>query len=59
MRLRILNACDLLVNTLLSVTEIALKVGFYEHSVFSRMFSKLMGASPRAYRNVHRKNKRS
>ena len=55
MRLRILNACDLLLKTTLSVTEIALQVGFYDHSVFSRRFSKMMGASPRAYRKMHQK----
>ncbi|MFT5187731.1 MAG: AraC-like DNA-binding protein [Verrucomicrobiales bacterium] len=53
MKLRILNACDLLLKTNLTVTEIALQVGFYDHSVFSRMFSKVMGISPRAYRKEH------
>lgn len=54
MRLRVLNASDLLLKTNLTVTEIALQVGFYDHSVFSRMFSKVMGLSPRAYRKEHR-----
>ena len=55
MRLRILNACDLLLRSQMSVTEIALEVGFYDHSVFSRMFSKKTGVSPRAYRKTHKK----
>ena len=49
-RLRILKACELLVNTPMAVTEIAGQVGFYDHSAFSRKFSNKMGVSPRAYR---------
>ncbi|MGK0185123.1 MAG: AraC-like DNA-binding protein [Verrucomicrobiales bacterium] len=50
MKLRVLTACELLVNGDDSVTEIALKVGFYDHSVFSRQFSKIVGISPSLYR---------
>ncbi len=32
------------------VTEIALRVGFYDHSAFSRKFSQVMGVTPRGYR---------
>ena len=53
MKLRVLNACDLLLKTNFSITAIALQVGFYDHSVFSRMFSKVMGISPRTYRKQH------
>ncbi|MDA7501028.1 AraC family transcriptional regulator [Akkermansiaceae bacterium] len=49
-RLRILEACELLVKTKLPVTEIALQVGFYDHSAFSKKFSELIGMSPRDYR---------
>ena len=49
-RLRILEACELLVKTTLPVTEIALQVGFYDHSAFSKKFSELIGMSPRDYR---------
>ncbi|BCX50401.1 transcriptional regulator [Haloferula helveola] len=52
-RLRILKACDLLVSSNLQVTEIALELGFYDHSAFSKKFSELMGMSPRAYRKRH------
>ena len=45
-----LEACELLVGTSLPVTEIALRVGFYDHSAFSKKFSELMGVSPREYR---------
>ncbi|MGJ8694699.1 MAG: helix-turn-helix domain-containing protein [Verrucomicrobiaceae bacterium] len=49
-RLRILEACELLVKTQLTVTEIALRVGFYDHAAFSKKFSELIGMSPREYR---------
>jgi transcriptional regulator GlxA family with amidase domain len=49
-RLRILEACELLVNTKLRMTEIALQIGFYDHSAFSKKFSELIGMSPRDYR---------
>lgn len=50
MKLRVLAACELLVSSEHSVTDIALKVGFYDHSVFSRQFSKIVGISPSQYR---------
>ncbi len=49
-KLRILRACELLVKTGMTITEIALEVGFYDHSAFSRKFSEILGVSPRAYR---------
>ena len=49
-KLRVLEACELLVGTNLPVTEIALQIGFYDHSAFSKKFSELMGVSPREYR---------
>ena len=49
-KLRVLEACELLVGTKLPITEIALQVGFYDHSAFSKKFSELIGVSPREYR---------
>ena len=49
-RLRILQACELLLKTQQQITEIALEIGFYDHSAFSKKFSEMMGVSPRAYR---------
>ena len=49
-KLRVLEACELLEQTNLAVTDIALQVGFYDHSAFSKKFSELMGVPPRAYR---------
>jgi AraC family transcriptional regulator len=39
------------------VTSIALEVGFYDHSAFSRKFSALIGESPSAYRNRYQRKK--
>ena len=50
MKLRVLTACELLVSSEDSITDIALNVGFYDHSVFSRQFSKIVGTSPSLYR---------
>ena len=52
-KLRVLEACELLEETNLAVTEIALRVGFYDHSAFSKKFSELMGVSPRGYRKLY------
>ena len=50
MKLRVHAACELLNKGKASMTDVALQVGFYDHSVFSRQFSRLMGISPSAYR---------
>lgn len=50
MRLRIQKAMELLRNTDMSITEIALQTGFNDSNYFSRQFNKLIGDSPSAYR---------
>jgi transcriptional regulator GlxA family with amidase domain len=50
LKLRVLAACDLLAQTNLTVTDVALRVGFYDHSAFSKRFSRMLGMSPRDYR---------
>lgn len=50
LKLRVLEACELLATSRLAITEIALRVGFYDHSAFSRRFSTMMGVTPREYR---------
>ncbi len=50
LRLRILTACELLKRTNKRVTEVALEVGFYDHSDFSRHFKKTVGQTPSHYR---------
>ena len=53
MRLRVLLACDQLLETRRSITEIALCAGFCDHSAFARHFRKQMGLSPRDYREKY------
>jgi AraC-like DNA-binding protein len=49
-RMRVAIAADLLRTTTRRATEIALEVGFYDHSDFSRQFRRVMGVAPTAYR---------
>jgi len=53
MRLRVLLACDTLLETRRSITEIGLASGFCDHSAFARHFRKHMGMSPREYRQKY------
>jgi len=52
-RTRFKNACDLLRNPNLRISEIAFEVGFQSLSQFNRVFKKLSGKSPSAYRGAH------
>lgn len=49
-RLRIQRAMELLRNTDLSITEIAMEVGFNDSNYFSRQFHRILGESPRSFR---------
>ena len=51
LRLRIQKAMELLRNSDLPITEIALEVGFNDSNYFSRQFRRILSESPRAYRN--------
>ncbi|MFN4274650.1 MAG: helix-turn-helix transcriptional regulator, partial [Aliihoeflea sp.] len=53
-RLRMEKACDLLKNTNLSITEIALEVGYSSNQVLARVFLKHHQISPSEYRRVTR-----
>ena len=44
------RACDLLDNTQMRMNQICYKLGIDDPYYFSRMFSKVMGMSPKAYR---------
>lgn len=48
--LRIKSACDLLLNTGLSITEIAYKSGFNDSNYFGDVFKRIKGVSPLQYR---------
>jgi AraC-like DNA-binding protein len=49
-RLRIQRAMAMLRNTDLSVTEIAMAVGFNDSNYFTRQFRRILGESPRSFR---------
>lgn len=53
LKIRILQAAELLSNTRLSITEIALRTGFYDHCSFTRQFRRHMNQTPLAYRRAH------
>lgn len=51
--LRIIEACSLLLNTNLTITEIAEKCGFEDSNYFGDSFKKIKGLSPREYRKAN------
>lgn len=51
-RLKIQQACKYLDLTDLQVKEIAAKLAYHDPYYFSRIFKKIMGLSPRTYRNT-------
>jgi len=51
-RLKVEHACHLLKTTDLKVNQICYKVGIEDSLYFSRLFSKVMGMSPTAYKSV-------
>jgi PAS domain S-box-containing protein len=51
--LRMKAACRLLTETSLSLSEVALKVGFYDQSHFTNQFANSFGISPAKYRTLH------
>ncbi|MEN8724827.1 MAG: AraC family transcriptional regulator [Lentimonas sp.] len=52
-RYRLTRASQILVHSDATLSRIALEVGFYDHSHFSREFRKLFGMSPGHYRKEH------
>ncbi len=53
-RYRLLQARELLTNSDLTITQVALAVGFSESAHFTRMFQREVGVTPRAYRRGQR-----
>lgn len=52
-RLRLNMACELLMTTDDSISEIALDCGFCDHSYMTKIFTKTIGMSPRQYRKKY------
>lgn len=53
LRVRLNAACQMLVSTDRSVSQIALRTGFYDQSYFTKHFRRQMGATPTAYRRKY------
>jgi PAS domain S-box-containing protein len=53
LKIRVNEACKLLVNTRRPVAWIARATGFFDQSYFSKQFSRRMGLSPRQYREKY------
>lgn len=51
--LRVRHACSLLASTEMSVSEIALEVGYGSYATFARVFRDSKGMVPNAYRKKH------
>lgn len=50
---RIEQSAVLLATTSLSIVNIALECGFNDHSYFTKLFKRIKGVTPRAYRKSH------
>jgi len=53
LRVRINAACTMLTQSDKGLTDISLDVGFYDHSHFTRTFTRMMGVNPLYYRKRH------
>jgi AraC-like DNA-binding protein len=56
LNLRLQKAKELLINTSLSINEIAMETGFDSLFYFSKLFKKKTGKSPKSFRNQERRN---
>ncbi len=53
-RAKINAAIRLLLETDMSIADIAYRISFYDHAHFAKVFRKATGSSPSSYRQVHR-----
>ncbi len=53
-RAKITASCRMLLDTDMTVSEIAQNLGYVEHASFTRMFTKTMGTSPLSYRTTYK-----
>ena len=54
LRVRLNAACQLLTSTDLSISQIALRTGFYDQSYFTKHFRRQMQTTPSSYRRKYR-----
>ncbi|SEI75206.1 AraC-like ligand binding domain-containing protein [Allopseudospirillum japonicum] len=54
LQMKIEHACHLLDQTSLSISEISYALGYEDSYYFSRLFKKVMGLAPTAYRRIRR-----
>ncbi|MEM6415315.1 MAG: AraC family transcriptional regulator [Pseudomonadota bacterium] len=54
LRLRILRSCDMIIARELSLSDIAMTLGFYDQSAFTAKFKQIMGVTPLKYASLHR-----
>ena len=52
-KVRVDNACEMLINTHATLSEIALDCGFYDHSYFTKIFKNQMSMTPIQYRKQY------
>ncbi len=52
-KVRLDNACELLISTRKGLSEISSECGFYDHSYFTKVFKQQMGMTPMIYRQKH------
>ena len=53
-RAKINAAIRLLLETDMSIADIAYRISFYDHAHFAKVFRKATGSSPSSYRQAHR-----
>lgn len=58
-KIRVEKAADLLKQDFASISEISGKVGYSDHSYFTKVFKKLTGISPSQYKKIHLNKKRN
>ncbi len=54
-KIRMDNACDLLINTELNINEIGEQVGYPDNCFFCKVFKEMFGASPKSFREKARR----
>ena len=52
-KVRVDNACEMLISSYATLSEIALDCGFYDHSYFTKIFKAQMGQTPIQYRKQY------